>query len=258
MIGLRRALLVGRCAVAVLLLAAAPAHAAPTPVTVRVISQDAKFVGDHTGGAGVVLRDVETQAVLAEGRTQGGTGDTDLIMKSAGRSPRRAAPGTAAFEAVLEIDHPTLVRLEVHGPLDRPGSAVRVTAERWFMPGEPVTAGDGWVVELPGLAVTPTVTVNDGVVAIAARIEPLCGCSITPGGLWPAEDYRVSASLWSGKRRLAESPLAFTTAPGGYTGRLAANPARPLMLVIFARNVVTGATGLSRVPITGTDLPPSP
>ena len=33
------------------LLFAAPAIAEPTPVTVRVISQDAKFVGDSTGGA---------------------------------------------------------------------------------------------------------------------------------------------------------------------------------------------------------------
>lgn len=230
---------------------AMPAAAEPTAVTVRVISQDAKFVGDHTGGAGVVLRDVETQAVLAEGRTQGGTGDTDLIMKSAGRSPLRAGSGAAAFSASIDIDHPTLVRLEVHGPLDRPGSAVRVTSERWFMPGEPVTAGDGWVVELPGIAVTPTVSEQNGVLAITARIEPLCGCPITPGGLWPSEHYQVSASLWSGKRRLAQVPLNFTTAPGGYTGTIPADATQPQTqtLVIFARNLVTGATGLSQVPL---------
>ena len=227
-----------------------PAAAESTAVTVRVISQDAKFVGDHTGGAGVVLRDVETQAVLAEGRTQGGTGDTDLIMKSTGRSPQRAGPGAAAFSAVLDIDHPTLIRLEVRGPLDRPGSAVRVTAERWFMPGEPVTTGDGWVVELPGIAVTPTVTVQNGALAITARIEPLCGCPITPGGLWSAENYSVSASLWSGKRRLAQVPLNFAAAPGGYTGTMPADATQPQTLVIFARNLVTGATGLSQVPVT--------
>lgn len=241
--------------IGLLVASAAPLAAAPTPVTVRVISQDAKFIGDHTGGAGVVLRDVATEAVLAEGRTQGGTGDTDLIMKSAGRSPRRAGPGTAAFTAVLEIDHPTLVRLEVQGPFDRPGSVVRVTAERWLMPGEPVTAGDGWVVELPGLAITPTVTVSNGVLTIAARVEPLCGCPITPGGLWPAEDYRVTASLWSGKQRLAEGPLGFTSAPGGFSGSLPADASQPQILVIFARNVVTGATGLSQVPIPRKTLP---
>jgi len=222
---------------------------------VRVISQDVKFVGDHTGGAGVVLRDAETQAVLAEGRTQGGTGDTDLIMKAAGSSPLRSAPGTAAFEAVLEIDHPTLVRLEMTGPLGRPGSAVRVTSGRWMMPGEAVTAGDGWMVELPGLTVTPTVSVGNGVLEISAQVEPLCGCPITPGGLWPSENYRVSASLWSGKRRLAEAPLAFTAAPGGYTGRLPVSAVQPQTLVIFVRNLLTGATGLGRREVAGQGVP---
>ncbi|MBC2667792.1 hypothetical protein ACFOON_01255 [Novosphingobium piscinae] len=231
------------------LAAALPAGATPTPVLVRVISQDAKFIGDHTGGAAVVLRDAESQAVLAEGRTRGGTGDTGLIMQATGRSPRRATPDTAGFSAVLEIDRPTLVRLEVQGPLDRPGSAVRITAERWIMPGEPVTAGDGWVVELPGLAVTPTVSLTGGMLAVSAQVEPLCGCPIAPGGLWPAADYRVSASLWAGNRRLAEVPLAFTTAPGGFSGQVPLPPGPPATLMIFARNLVTGASGLGRIAV---------
>ncbi|MFC3175481.1 hypothetical protein ACFOD9_14575 [Novosphingobium bradum] len=49
------------------LLFAEPAFADPTPVTVRVISQDAKFVGDSTGGAQVILRDAENGHILAEG-----------------------------------------------------------------------------------------------------------------------------------------------------------------------------------------------
>ena len=69
------------------LLFAAPAIAEPTPVTVRVISQDAKFVGDSTGGAQVILRDAESGHILAEGITAGGTGNTDQIMQSTGRSP---------------------------------------------------------------------------------------------------------------------------------------------------------------------------
>ena len=64
-----------------LLAISAPAYAEPTPVTVRVISQDAKFVGDGMGGARVTLRDARTGRVMANGVTKGGTGDTDQIMK---------------------------------------------------------------------------------------------------------------------------------------------------------------------------------
>ena len=38
----------------------APALAEPTPVTVRVISTDAKFVGDTRGGARITVRDART------------------------------------------------------------------------------------------------------------------------------------------------------------------------------------------------------
>lgn len=231
------------------MLALSPAMAEPTPVTVRVISQDAKFVGDGTGGARVILRNAETGAVLAEGTTTGGTGDTERIMHSPGRSPMRASAGAAAFEAVLKIDRPTLVQLEARGALGRPASAITVTAQRWMMPGEAVTAGDGWVVELPGLAVTPTAEMIGNVLRISAKVEPQCGCPIAPGGLWPAEDYQVSASLWAGNRRLGDAPLAFAVAPGGFAGSLAQPSPEALTLVIFARNTVTGATGLARLPL---------
>ena len=59
---------------------ASSAAAEPTQIVVRVISQDGKFVGDHTGGASVTLRDAKTGKVLALGSTKGGTGNTDRIM----------------------------------------------------------------------------------------------------------------------------------------------------------------------------------
>ncbi|WP_298200335.1 hypothetical protein [Novosphingobium sp.] len=242
-------LALGRAAVAAAALLAATAGAEPTAVTVRVISQDAKFVGDHTGGAEVILREAESGRELARGRTTGGTGDTARIMQATGRSPQRAGPEAAAFAASIDLTRPTLVELEVRGPLGRPASAVRITAQRWMMPGEPVTAGDGWVVELPGLAITPALTVAADGLRVTARVEPHCGCPIAPDSLWPAADYAVSASLWAGNRRLDQVPLAFTAAPGEFSGRLPAPSGGADELVVFARNRVTGATGLARLPL---------
>src|SRR3546814_20542480 len=72
----------------------------------------------------------------------------------------------------------------------------RATCERWLVPG--ISAGDGWVVELPGLAIEV-----DGVSAmiagraatVTAKVALMCGCPITPGGLWDAADHVVTAEL---------------------------------------------------------------
>lgn len=228
-------------------LVAGPAGAEPTPVTVRVISQDAKFVGDSMGGARVTLRDARTGRVMATGVTMGGTGDTDLVMKSVGRSPLRASAEAAAFSATLDIERPTLVNVEVEGPLSRPGSIIKVSSQRWLMPGEAVTSGNGWMVELPGLAITPEVSVSDSRIHVAAKVELMCGCPITPGGLWDAADYRVTASLWRGNRRVEEADLAFVSSPGGYEGALTVSRHGTYRLVLFARNRTTGNTGMTQV-----------
>jgi hypothetical protein len=230
-------------------LAFAPALAEPVAVTVRVISQDAKFIGDSTGGARVTLRDAATGRMLAQGVTTGGTGDTERIMKASGRSPLRAGPDAAGFAATIDIDSPTLVDLLVEGPLSRPGSLIKVASQRWIMPGEPVTAGDGWTVELPGLAITPEVTVNGRSIRVAAKVEPMCGCPITPGGLWDAGDYRVSASLWRGKLRSGDAELAFARSPGHYEGDVAAMTPGTYTLVLFARNTKTGNSGMAQTEV---------
>lgn len=231
------------------LLFAAPAFADPTPVTVRVISQDAKFVGDSTGGAQVILRDAENGHILAEGITVGGTGNTDRIMRSAGRSPLRATDDAAAFHATLDLVRPTLVELEAKGALGRPGSAVKVTAQRWMMPGVPMTTGDGWSIELPGLAVTPTASIAPEGLRITAKVEPMCGCPLTPGGLWDAAGYEVEASLWHDAHQDRKSKLAFVSSPGGFAGTLPLPTTGRYTLILFARNTLTGSSGLGRVEV---------
>jgi len=141
------------CAVGLAVVAAAPAAAEETPVTVRVISRDAKFIGDSTGGARVTIRDADTGELLAEGVTHGGTGDTERIM----RAPRErggslATPGSAAYEAVLDLDRPTRVEITAYGPLAQLQSAVSASTTRWIVPGKGLTEGDGVLLELAGFA----------------------------------------------------------------------------------------------------------
>ena len=233
--------MVGLCSVS-------PAFAEPTELVVHVISQDAKFVGDSMGGARVTLRDAKIGKVLARGLTKGSTGNTNLIMKSTGRSPQRATLDAAAFKAVLDLSQPTLITLEVDGPVSRPASTIKVSAQRWVMPGEAVSNGDGWTIELPGLAITPDVKTDGQMVLVSAKVEPMCGCPITPGGLWDSADYRVTASLWTKKRKVSDWDMAFATAPGGFRGQSEAAPGR-YRLVIHALNKKTGNSGVVAVPV---------
>ncbi len=238
--------------------AAVDAAVMPTNVTVRVISQDAKFVGDLTGGAAVRLVDVASGAVLAEGVVTGSTGDTPAIMAAQGRSPPRATPGAAAFRARLAIARPTLVRVEVTGPLGIPATMQRASSERWLIPGAHVggddgadlSAGDGWVVELPGLAImldgAPPVWRTGVAQPLTAYVQLMCGCPITPGGMWAAEDYAVSAMIDRPDGTSTALPLTFSAAPGRFAATWTPATPGPATITITAINRRTGNAGVLR------------
>jgi len=225
--------------------AANAAHATPTEVTVRVIAQDAKFIGESMGSVRIELRDVETGDLLAEGLTRGTTGSTPLIMESHPRQNVMSDEESAKFSATIDIDTPTLVEVTAHGPLDRPHTQLTVKQQRWMYPGRPLTAGDGWLVELPGIAISPTIEILDDRIKSTAFIELMCGCPITPGGRWDANEYRVTASLWKDGRELSSHALEFMESPGTYMAEIATKAGEADRLVIFAENIRTGNSGLS-------------
>lgn len=136
------------------LAAAAPGLAEETPITVRVLSLDAKFIGDSMGGARVTLRDADTGELLAEGVTAGSTGDTGRLMQAPReRGAVLATPGSAAYETILDLDRPTRIEITAHGPLGQLQSAVSSSTTRWVLPGKGLAAGNGVVLELAGFAV---------------------------------------------------------------------------------------------------------
>ncbi|WGM39452.1 hypothetical protein [Caulobacter sp. NIBR1757] len=173
---------------------AAPAFAEPTTITVRALAKDAKFIGTSMGGVEVTLTDVKGK-VLAKGRTEGGTGDTDrLMVKPRLRGERLAGEGDAAFTATIDIDKPTLVLLKAEGPARPAGGAVTVSSSAWILPGKS-SVGDGWIIEFPGLTIDPTVRFEGQAAVLTANVTLMCGCPLTPGGLWNSDDYEVEAVI---------------------------------------------------------------
>ncbi len=154
------------------LLLAGAAAAEETRITVRVLSKGAKFVGTSMGGVRVTLHDTETGQLLAQGVTAGSTGDTARIMRDP--HPRwtpLATPGSAAFEAVLDLDEPRHVRVTAYGPLAQRQSASEASATLWLIPGRHLTGGDGVLLELPGFAVDVLAPAAHSRHALPAEVE---------------------------------------------------------------------------------------
>lgn len=195
----------GRAALCVCLVwfgMAGPAWSARTEVEVRVLARGAKFLGGYSAPVRVVLTDADTGETLAQGNTSGTTGDTRTIMDaSASDGGKRSTAGSAVFRAALDIERPRRVMVSVTGPLSQPQAISTATSTQWILPGRHVTAGDGWVLELPGLIVdlaSPTAYqwINAGTtVPLRASVTMLCGCAISEHGPWRADQTEVEAHV---------------------------------------------------------------
>jgi len=126
----------------------------PTKILVRVVSKDAKIIGSGVGGAFVRIKNLETGEVLAQGKQEGGMGDTDRIMVE----PRRrgetvyGTPDGAFFQADLLLDKPTQVEIYTEAPLGYPHAIQKSSKTLTLIPGKNIL-GEGVIIELNGLIV---------------------------------------------------------------------------------------------------------
>lgn len=239
------------CLSALVLAGLPPAAAAePTDLVIRVISEGGKFVGTSMGGAEIIVSDVRSGEVLARGRTAGSTGDTARIMAGGPSGTPLADEAAAAFRTRIDIDEPRLIEVEAYGPLAQPQAAVRVTAQRWIIPGRATTPGDGWVLELPGLVVDlvePAAHQRGATgasVRLAANVALMCGCPIEPGGIWDAARYDVRATIRRDGQPAGEIRLSYGGRTGYFTGAFPADKAGAYAVTVTAVDTKTGATGI--------------
>jgi hypothetical protein len=207
-----------------------------TKITVRVIAKDGKFLGDDIGGALVTVRDAQTRELLAQGVTVGGSGPNDCggVMCVA---LRRGQPipyeDASEFSVTLDLTAPRRIEVSAFGPLAARQSANTVSATQWVYPGKDIVAGDGFLLEIPGLIVqiihppthfTPALLRE---LRIRANVAMMCGCPIEPKSgktrnccelpddeqPWLPEEFEVQATIQSGGKTIAEVPLAFVPIP---------------------------------------------
>ncbi len=240
----------------------AAVHAEDTELVVRARSHDGKFIGSAVGGLQVTVTDARTGRVLAAGMIEGGTGDTDRLMKQpAERGGRLADKSAARYAVELDIDEPTQVLVEVAGPLAAGQNAQRASRTVWLIPGRAID-GDGLIFDLHGLIVhpvspTPNQVVPTGQsVAIEANVTMLCGCPITPGGLWDAANFDVKAIVRDGEGEVVrEVPLEYAGRPSTFRGEYRPEETGPHKVEIVATQTNAANAGVG---VTGLAVKPAP
>ncbi len=237
------------------------ARAEVTNITVRVVARNAQYVGDLVDGALVTITDATSGEMLAQGITSGAAGSPKRTMGTAHkRGEPMAAEGDAKFAATLDIDQPRYLQVTAYGPVNRRFSANRASATQWIVPGKHLTGGDGWVLELPGLLVSPnlaasTVPLSKAVsgILIDAEVMLMCGCPIKPGFFWDPEDYEVVAIVRRGDVEVGRFPLSYAGAASEFETQITADLPGLYDISVYAYDSVSGNTGVGQVELTVTE-----
>lgn len=174
-----------------------------TKIIVRTKAKDAKFIGTSMGGSMIILRDALTDEILAKGLTNGGTGNTDLIMNTAQERTTDISTGSAFYEASLYLSKPQFVTVQALSPVNHEEARVFAQTQVWMIPGKHMD-GAGIILEIPGFVVDGlfpqthqgfSLETNKSI-ELKANIVMMCGCPITKGGLWDSEEIDVEAMIY--------------------------------------------------------------
>ena len=230
-------------------------EAVPTRLVVRVVANDAKLIGSGVGGAHVVVRHARTGEVLAEGRQEGGTGDTGAIMGDRARGATVFdTDGAAAFRAEIPLTEPTPVRIEARAPLDTPHAAQEGSLSLLLLPGEHLD-GEGVILNLNGFTVEilepgeePFEVEAGGEQTVRARVTLLCGCPTEPGGMWDADRMDIVAHWVRDGAVVASMEMAYAGTRSEYTATLPVPEATgPLTLRVTAVDGGRANTGMAEL-----------
>ena len=247
----------GWCASIVFLgmsLAGSTALAVPTKVTVMVRAKDAKFIGTSMAGALITIRNADTGELFAKGVTTGTTGDTEKTMKRPfQRGGSLSDEKSARFDATIDISEPTRLQISGYGPLAQRQSAGTVSVTQWIVPGKHINSGDGILLEMPGFAVAilaPPAHLQlpeeelPRKIDVRANVIMMCGCPVTPGGVWDANRLEVGALVRKNGKPDGGFPLGYAGESSQFTGSLEVKGKGVYEVTVYAYDPVNGNTGV--------------
>ena len=225
-----------------------------TTIVVRAKSKDAKFIGSSMGGAYIVIKHAETGQILASGKTEGATGDTERLMNTPHeRHMQLSTPGAAKFETTLQLEEPVFVTVEATAPYAQAQSQVTSTTQLWLIPGKNIT-GDGILLEIPGFAVDVLAPqaherTTSGEIPIRANLVMMCGCPTSPGGLWDSNEYEIPALVKKDGEQIESVPLSYAGKTSTFQGVFNPTESGAYEITVYAYHPVTGNTGLDKTTV---------
>lgn len=227
-----------------------------TQLIVRAKAKDAKFIGSSIGGAFVVIKNQLTGEILAQGKTVGSTGNTNLIMKEARERGKPIADDkTAKFLATVDISEPTFIQIEVTSPINKKQAAITASTQLWLIPNKHLL-GDGIVVEIPGFIIDilkprthqfiSLSSLTNNQLAIEANMVMMCGCTISNDGLWNAKNMEVKAII--NKNGMFYKEVTLTAIESNlFTGQLLIDEGGTYEVIVYGYDQKTGNTGVDKV-----------
>jgi len=224
-----------------------------TKVMIRAIARDAKVIGTHVGGAKITVRDTATGEILAQGVQQGGTGDTDVIMKKPHTRGMTVFNTTdsSGYLAVLHLEKPTVVEVSAEGPLGNAQATQRSSKTLLLVPGEDVL-GEGILLEIHGFIITPLAPLPDAKVKagspfeVRATVTMACGCPTEPDGLWDANKIRVVARLLRDGKVMSEIPMTYAGVQNTFHVDVPVTAPGPIELQVLALDPGSANFGMTR------------
>lgn len=231
----------------------AQSNAVITKVVVHAVSQDAKILQDPVGGARITIREKATGRILARGIQRGGSGNTEMIMKRPHERGETTynTPGAAKYVAHLRLTRPTVVKITAEGPLAYPQAMQKTSKTMLLVPGHDIV-GDGVVLTLHGFIVDiqspeQVISVQGGnTVDVRASVRMMCGCSVTPGGLWDANEIAIEARLLGGGEVLRTIPLTYSGEQSIYEGTITVPEEGQFELQVLAMDAQKVNFGIDR------------
>ena len=228
-------------------------EAQDTKIIVRTKAKDAKFIGSSMGGSMIIIRDALTNEVLAKGPTEGGTGNTDAIMRTAHERYTPITSGAAAFETSLSLQKPLFVTVEALSPVNHEESRVVSQTQLWLIPGKHID-GEGLILEIPGFVVDGLYPqthqgfslANDKSVELKANMVMMCGCTISEGGLWDSNDMEVEAAVYVDGEYWKTIPMSIA-GENTFTAQLDLEKAGNHEVIITSYHKISKNTGVDQL-----------
>jgi hypothetical protein len=93
---------------------------------------------------------------------------------------------------------------------------------------------------------TPTLlTLQDGEarIRVQATVRMMCGCPLTPAGLWDSGEFEIRAQLMHDGQEIASTPLAYAGKASEFQGELRLTRPGSYRLSVHAHQPPTGNTG---------------